>query len=369
MDINTIYDRIANGQNSFCEALNSIFFPNELVKTFRIIASLPKEKKDELFYERIMQDLYAATVGDTNHEYISTPDMPRFGQCAMNCLHIAAALGHINLVRKLFGIFDPDDCFDFDNWGILHYACFSQDTEIYNLCINELKINIDEQSTHGITPLMLAALHGSVEMVEWLITNGANHSHLTFNRYNIFYFSATNFEVTKFLIEQYGKDPHVQFGHSSSLLSEAIETDSIDVIKYLFNLYPELLYATCGEYSTPFMMSLYNSKFSICDLCIQHGYNEDNHIGEEVYSLIPRTSSPINTLYYIMSIGWTLFPAGRTTNILTSSIEHMNIYSTEAICEILPIDWSISINGMSYLDIADQYSDAEHYNYINSFIV
>jgi len=102
-------------------------------------------------------------------------DWPKTDLDAVNdkgesALMLAAIKGQQNEVNELL---ERDAAVNKTGWTPLHYATTSSQLTIMKLLIEKYAF-IDAQSPNGTTPLMMAAMYGSVDTVKLLIDEGAD---------------------------------------------------------------------------------------------------------------------------------------------------------------------------------------------------
>lgn len=105
---------------------------------------------------------FLATVPQTEVEVRSAQDE--------SPLMLAALRGYTEICRILI---ERDADVNKPGWGPLHYAATGGHVEVMRLLI-ENHAYIDAESPNGSTPLMMAAMYGTVEAVQFLLDAGAD---------------------------------------------------------------------------------------------------------------------------------------------------------------------------------------------------
>jgi len=92
-------------------------------------------------------------------------------------------IDRIELVRYLLDNgADPNHRLDakyymFDNWTVLHTAAFYCDIDIVKILV-EHGAHVDSVDSEGYTPLFYAAQRNTIDMIQYLLDNGADKTHL-----------------------------------------------------------------------------------------------------------------------------------------------------------------------------------------------
>ena len=103
---------------------------------------------------------------------------------------IACSHGHADIVEFLAdkgalqnrGGYCPDD----DDWhyndkgyGVLHLAIEGEHFAVVQMLVDKYAQNVNEETYEGVTPLMVAAIHGNLEIIRFLLSKGANKNVVT----------------------------------------------------------------------------------------------------------------------------------------------------------------------------------------------
>ena len=160
-----------------------------------------------------------------------------FGSFRQQPIHIACIFGHLNILRYLVeekGV--PVDQKDLTEKTPLHYACENDHISIVQYLI-EKGANVNSQDQNKSTPLMNAIIHGHFPTVEYLIEKCAADINLSNTQnYSPLHY-ATLFgknQIVEYLLSK-GANRHVK-NTSGQTPSDFIHTQDI---KDIFNSFPE----------------------------------------------------------------------------------------------------------------------------------
>lgn len=107
---------------------------------------------------------------------------------------------------------------------------------LFQTCDVGKKININKL-VNELSPLMVAAKHSSVEMIEYLISQGADINQKSLDEKNIMFFAALggNLNVVQYLMNNYGNifDVDAQDSAGRTAFISASYNGHLDVVKYL----------------------------------------------------------------------------------------------------------------------------------------
>ena len=99
---------------------------------------------------------------------------------AIKPLHLAAGEGYPVIVEELLGSNAMAEVFDSDGQSPLHYACLEGHVDVVHQLLRRADIDASHaENTNGITPLHLATNFGSLEIVDALISSGAEPNAVT----------------------------------------------------------------------------------------------------------------------------------------------------------------------------------------------
>ena len=190
----------------------------------------------------------------------------------MNCLHIAADQGHLNLCKTLIkkhnlDLEKPND----DGWTALHYSAKNDSYELVkfftdmgidtnlkatdemnclhiaadyghlNLCktfINEYNVDVQLPDNDGWTALHFSSRNGSFEIVKYLINMGIDINHKTKHGMNCLHI-ATHYghlNLCKALINEYNVDVQLPDNNGWTALHFSPRNGSYEIVKYFINM-------------------------------------------------------------------------------------------------------------------------------------
>ena len=157
----------------------------------------------------------------------------------MNCLHIAADYGHLNLCKILINEYNVDKQVpDNDGWTALHFSARSGSNEIVKYFTN-MGIEINLKTKDGMNCLHIAADYGHLNLCKTLINEYNVDKQVPDNDgWTALHFSARNgsYEVVKFFINM-GIDTNLKGTDGMNCLHIAAHYGHLNLCKTLINKY------------------------------------------------------------------------------------------------------------------------------------
>ena len=157
----------------------------------------------------------------------------------MNCLHIAAEYGHLNLCKMLINEYNVDvELPDNDGWIALHYSARNGSYEIVKYFIN-MGIDINLKTKHGMNCLHIAADYGHTNLCKTLMKkHNLDLEEPNDNGWTALHYSAKNdsYELVKFFTDM-GIDTNLKATDGINCLHIAAEYENLNLCKTLINEY------------------------------------------------------------------------------------------------------------------------------------
>ncbi|KAG8179340.1 hypothetical protein JTE90_007613 [Oedothorax gibbosus] len=183
--------------------------------------------------------------------------------CGRKPIHIAAKEGHPSVISFFVdsgaGVNESDEI----NWTLLHYAVWRGDLEtIRFLKRYDMDINAKDARV-GKTPIHIAAEHGYIDVINYLIENGANVESYDERGRTPLYYSVMmdQYEAFKNLIDK-GADINIKNNHFKTLLHVSGFNNNKEIIEYLVKAGLEIN-AKDENGWTPLHIAVYNHKLDI----------------------------------------------------------------------------------------------------------
>ena len=155
--------------------------------------------------------------------------------CGMNCLHIAAYNGHLNLCKKLIDKHKFDvNVADNDGWTALHNSAINGSYELFLFLANK-GIDIHLKTKNDRNCLYIAALNGHLNLCEKLIEKHKFDVNAVDNEgWTVLHESARSgsYELVSFFANK-ATDIHLKTNHGSNLLHIAALSDHLNLCKIL----------------------------------------------------------------------------------------------------------------------------------------
>ena len=160
-----------------------------------------------------------------------------------------AAFGRAFRVVEYLSFLEPSDpnylsldrC-DSKNQNILHAVCANGQIDMVIFFVEEAEMNVDIQTPEGMTALMIAAQHGYIKIVQWLLEYGENNPESSCNiktKNNQGYAAWKlagmygHYDTMKFLIVYGNEDISVQDREGQTLLTFAARAGDLKLVKHL----------------------------------------------------------------------------------------------------------------------------------------
>lgn len=151
-----------------------------------------------------------------------------------NLLHCAARYGQFKIVKYL--IKNGTNQLELDNDGLtaLHYAAHGGSSDIVKYLIKQKQIAIDVENNKYLTPLLVAAKQGHLDVIKILYSKGANISQRYDDGRNALHFAVQN-KSTKCVQYLLKKGLHVNSVDHNGFtpVHSAAENGNTEMLKYL----------------------------------------------------------------------------------------------------------------------------------------
>ncbi|XP_038645098.1 ankyrin and armadillo repeat-containing protein isoform X1 [Scyliorhinus canicula] len=149
----------------------------------------------------------------TVHLKINKHRSDNFQNLGPNSLHMAAKCGSLGVLTCLLALRADHTRVDERGWTAMHFAAFYDNVS----CIRALYrkdpkfLELETSAEYHSTPLLLAAMAGAFDALQYLLSLGANLTKIDSERNNIVHLSAlySHTEILKYLIEQNIPELHV----------------------------------------------------------------------------------------------------------------------------------------------------------------
>ena len=156
-----------------------------------------------------------------------------------NCLHFAAAGGHLNLCKMLIDNYKLDfHMTDNDGWTVLHYSAYSGKCELVAY-FAEMGTDICPKTNGGRNCLHFAAFEGHLNICKMLIYKHKVHLHMTDNDgWTALHCSARsgNCELVAYFAEM-GTDIHLKTNDGRNCLHIAALDEHLNLCKMLIDIH------------------------------------------------------------------------------------------------------------------------------------
>ena len=231
----------------------------------------------------------------------------------MNCLHVAALNGHLNLCKLLINEHKFDaHVTDSREWTALHcsvqngnidlvnlFAIANMTTDIHlktndgvnclhiaancghlNLCkalINNHNFNVDITANNGWSSLHLSGKNGSYELVKFFTDKSANLYHKTNDGMNCLHIASLNGHLTlcKMFLDNHEFDVHMSDNNEWIPLHFSAKNGSFELFSYLLDKGSEI-YCKTKDMENVLHLSAGNGHLKICEFVLKH-FAKDYH--------------------------------------------------------------------------------------------
>ena len=107
-------------------------------------------------------------------------------------------------------------------WTDIHTAARTNNLKVVQACFNNDPAMLDAKTASGETPLMIAALNGYLEVVDWLHRRGASLREVLTNGNNVVHYSAASgsTHTLQYILDQEGMGHYVNSRNKVSMLTE-----------------------------------------------------------------------------------------------------------------------------------------------------
>ena len=239
--------------------------------------------------------------------YLKTDD-------GMNCLHIAALTGHLNLCKMLIDKHKFDvKMADYLGWRAFHCSaqtgCYELviyladlGTDIHlktnggvnclhiaangghlNLCkvlIDKHKFDVNMATNHGWTALHYSVQSGSYELVKYIADMGTDIHHKTSDGTNCLHIAALegHLKLCKYFLEIHNFDVNMKDNEGWTPLHKSAKNGSFDVFSYILGKGSEI-YCKTNNMKNVLHFSAENGHVDICEFVLKHftkDYKENN---------------------------------------------------------------------------------------------
>lgn len=107
-------------------------------------------------------------------------------------LHVAAYNGHDEIIKILFSAGANSDARTHKGETALHHACLAGKSSTVKLLLESYRVDPNARMEGGITPLMIAAHHGHMGIIELLLAAGAELNARADNKWRAYHFAYEN---------------------------------------------------------------------------------------------------------------------------------------------------------------------------------
>ena len=191
----------------------------------------------------------------------------------MNCLHIAADYGHLNLGKTLISEYNVDvQVPDNDGWTALHYSAQNGSHELVQF-FADIGININLKTNDGMNCLHIAAYNGHLSLCKTFINKHKFDVNLScYEGRNALLYSVTHGskELLKYFIN-IGIDINLKTKVGRNCLHIAAEYGHLDLCKTLINKYNVDVQVPDNDGWTGLHYSVKNGNYELVKLFVNMG--------------------------------------------------------------------------------------------------
>ena len=195
----------------------------------------------------------------------------------VNCLHIAALHGHLNLCRELIDIHNFDvHAADNSGWTVLHYSAENGSCELFKYFVNN-ETDIDLRTNHGSSCLHIAALHGHFKLCQTLIDKHNFDTHQFDNEgWTALHYSVKNgsYELVKYF-NGFGADIDLKTNNGRNCLHIAALYGHLDLCKIFLEKYKFDVHKVDNEGFTALHYSASNGSYELVKYFVDFGIDID----------------------------------------------------------------------------------------------
>ena len=191
----------------------------------------------------------------------------------INCLHIAALQGHLNLCKMLIDKHKVDlDMTTNKGWTAVHSSAQSGNYELVAYFV-EMGADIHLKTDNGINCLHIAALQGHLNLCKMLIDKHKVDLHITDNegRTAVHYSAQSgNYELVAYFV-QMGADIHLKIDDGRNCLHVAALKGHLNLCKMLIDKHKVDLHITDNEGRTAVHYSAQSGNYELVAYFVQMG--------------------------------------------------------------------------------------------------
>ena len=109
-------------------------------------------------------------------------------------------------------------------WTDIHTAARTNNLKVVQACFNNDPAMLDAKTASGETPLMIAALNGYLEVVDWLHRRGASLREVLTNGNNVVHYSAASgsTHTLQYILDQEGMGHYVNSRNKVMLTEDGV---------------------------------------------------------------------------------------------------------------------------------------------------
>ncbi|XP_046562242.1 ankyrin repeat domain-containing protein 50-like [Haliotis rubra] len=259
-------------------------------------------------------------------------------RCGRTAVMLAAANGHKDVVEMFVDKGATVSFVDETGNNILHCACRRGDMEAVKYILSQKMVDVNSYGPRKKTPLMVAAEHGHKEVVELLVTHGADLSLSVKGGDNILHIACNRgqFDVVKYLLSlnsvdinsrgykkrtpvmaaaehghkevvellvTHGADLSLSVKGRDDILHIACNRGQFDVVKYLLSLNSVDINSMGYKKRTPVMVAAEHGHKEVVELLVTHGADLSLSVkGRDDILHIACKSGQFDVVKYLLSL-------------------------------------------------------------------